>query len=121
MEIFRMSLVRARFGELLAPHFRIKYDPKKIFMVGMLSLLHIALEVSKEQLVQDMPIAEDIQESLLTKSGIYTGLLRFYENYEYANWDDVSAFTDEHRLDPQLVNDAYIEAVKWFNDLVSTG
>jgi len=120
MEIFRMSLIRARFGELLAPHFRIKYDPKKIFMVGMLSLLHVALEMSKEQLMQEMPVAEDIQESLLTKSGVYTGLLRFYENYEYANWDDVSIFTDENRLDAQLVNDTYIEAVKWFNDLITS-
>ncbi|MCL2719318.1 MAG: diguanylate cyclase [Lachnospiraceae bacterium] len=120
MEIFRMSLIRARFGELLAPYFRIKYDPKKIFMVGMLSLLHVALEMSKEQLMQEMPVAEDIQESLLTKSGVYTGLLRFYENYEYANWDDVSEFTDENRLDAQLVNDSYIEAVKWYNDLISS-
>ncbi|MCL2051509.1 MAG: diguanylate cyclase [Lachnospiraceae bacterium] len=118
MEIFRMSLIRARFGELLAPHFRIKYDSKKIFMVGMLSLLHIALEMSKEQLIQEMPVAEDIQESLLTKSGVYAGLLRFYENYEYANWDEVSEFTDENRLDSQLVNDTYIEAVKWYNDLI---
>ena len=120
MEIFRMSLIRARFGELLAPHFRIKYDPKKIFMVGMLSLLHVALEMSKEQLMQEMPVADDIQESLLTKSGVYAGLLRFYENYEYANWDDVSEFTDENRLDSQLVNDTYIEAVKWYNDLISS-
>ena len=121
MEIFRMSLIRARFGELLAPHFRLRHDPNNVFMVGMLSLLHVVLEVSKEKLMQDMPVAEDIRESILTKNGIYTGLLRFYENYEYANWDDVTAFTDEHRLSSQLVNDAYIEAVKWYNDLVSAG
>ena len=121
LEIFRMSLIRARFGELLAPHFRIKYEAKKIFMVGMLSLLHIALEISKEQLMQEMPITEDIQESLLTKSGIYAGLLRFYESYEYANWDEVSDFIDENRLNAQLVNDTYIEAVKWYNDLVNAG
>lgn len=121
MEIFRMSLIRARFGELLAPYFRIKYDPNKIFMVGMLSLLHVALEVSREQMIQDMPVADDIRESLLTKSGVYTGILRFYENYEYANWDDVTAFTEDNRLDSQLVNDKYIEAVKWYNDLVSAG
>ncbi|MDR2546397.1 MAG: diguanylate cyclase [Lachnospiraceae bacterium] len=118
VEIFRMSLIRARFGELLALNFRIKFDPKKIFMVGMLSLLHVVLEIPKEQLMKDMPVADDVRESLLTKSGIYAGLLKFYENYEYANWDDVSIFIEEHRLNAQHVNDTYIEAVKWYNDLI---
>ena len=118
LELVRMSLIRARFGELLAPHFRIKHNPEKIFMVGMLSLLHIALELSKAQMLEEIPMAEDIRDSLLTKNGVYSNLLHFYENYEYANWEDVSRFIEEHKLESQLVNDNYIAAVKWYNDLM---
>jgi len=120
LELVRMSLIRARFGELLAPGFRIKRNPQQVFMVGMLSLLHIALELSKEQLLEDIPVADDIRDSLLTRTGIYSDLLRFYENYEYANWEAVSHFVEENQLDPSLVNDAYIAAVKWYNDLINT-
>ncbi|MDR2599911.1 MAG: diguanylate cyclase [Oscillospiraceae bacterium] len=120
LELVRMSLVRARFGELLAPTFRIKRNPQHVFMVGMLSLLHIALEMSKEQLLEDIPIADEIAASLLTRTGVYSDLLRFYENYEYANWDAVSQFVDENYLDSSMVSDSYIAAVKWYNDLTAS-
>ena len=117
LELVRMSLIRARFGELLAPRFRIKRNPKQVFMVGLLSLLHIALEKSKEELLSEIPVSDDIRESLLTKNGVYSDLISFYEHYEYANWEDVTRFAEEHQMDPQLVNEAYIAAVKWYNDL----
>jgi len=120
LELVRMSLIRARFGELLAPGFRIKRNPQQVFMVGMLSLLHIALEMTKEQLLEDIPVAEEIRDSLLTRHGVYSDLLRFYENYEYANWEAVSQFVDENHLDASFVNDAYISSVKWYNELTSS-
>jgi EAL and modified HD-GYP domain-containing signal transduction protein len=120
MELVRMSLIRARFGELLAPHFYIKQDPKKVFMVGLLSLLHIAFEMSKAELLEEIPVSEEIRKSLLTNEGIYSSLLRFYENYEYANWNDITLFIDTNRLNSQVVNDAYIAATKWYNDLIES-
>ena len=118
LELVRMSLIRARFGELLAPHFRIKRDIKQVFLVGMLSLLHVALEMTKEQLIEEIAVADDIKDSLINKTGVYSDLLRFFEQYEYANWEAVSQFVEDNQLDPQFVNDAYISAVKWYNDLV---
>ena len=118
LELVRLSLIRARFAELLAPHFRINRNQQQMFMVGMLSLLHIALEKSKEQLLEEIPVAPDIRDSLLTKTGLYSDMLRFFENYEYANWDAVTQFVGEHNLSSTYVNDAYIASVKWYNDLV---
>jgi len=118
MELVRMSLIRARFGELLAPHFNVKQDPKKVFMVGLLSLLHVAFEMTKAELLEEIPVSEEIRQSLLTNEGIYSDLLRFYENYEYANWDDVTKFIELNKLNSQLVNDSYIAATKWYNDLI---
>ena len=119
LELVRMSLVRARFGELLAPHFRIKSNPQQVFMVGMLSLLHIAVEKTREQLLEEIPVADDIRDSLLTKTGIYSDLLRFFENYEYSNWELVSQFIEELQISASFVNDAYISSVRWCNDLES--
>jgi EAL and modified HD-GYP domain-containing signal transduction protein len=117
LELVRMSLIRARFGELLAPHFRIKRNPEQVFMVGMLSLLHIALEKTKEQMLEEIPVSDEIRESLLSKTGIHSDLLRFFEHFEYANWDEVSRFTSKEQLSSQFVNDSYISAVKWYNEL----
>ena len=118
LELVRMSLVRARFGELLAPLFRVKRDVKEVFLVGLLSLLHIALDMTTEKLFEEIAVAEGVRETLLTKRGPYSDLVRFYEHYEYANWDAVSQFVEENKIDPQDVNEAYIKAVKWYNDLI---
>jgi EAL and modified HD-GYP domain-containing signal transduction protein len=118
IELVRISLIRACFGEMLAPRFRIRRNPQKVFIVGMLSLLHIALDTTREDLMKDMPVEADIRESLLSKTGIYSDMLEFYENYEYANWEAVTQFVEHHQLDASYVNDAYIASVKWYNDLV---
>jgi EAL and modified HD-GYP domain-containing signal transduction protein len=118
IELIRLSLIRAYFGELLAPYFRIRRNPQKLFMIGMLSLLHIALDTSREELMADLPVEDDIRNSLLTKTGTYSDMISFYENYEYANWESVALFVETHQLDASYVNDAYIMSVKWYNDLV---
>ncbi|MCL2638851.1 MAG: diguanylate cyclase [Oscillospiraceae bacterium] len=117
MELVRMSLIRARFGELLSPHFHVKQDPKKIFITGLLSLLHIAFEMSKAELLEEIPVSEEIHDSLLKKDGVYSDLLQFFEDYEYANWDSVSVFLNENKISATLANDSYIAATKWYDDL----
>ncbi len=117
LELMRVSLIRARFGELLAPLLRPRRDDKHVFLTGMFSLLHIALEKTKEELLEEIPMADDIRESLLTRNGIYSDLLAFFAHYEYANWDEVARFSDLNRLDAQTVNQCYIDAVKWYNSL----
>ena len=120
LELVRMSLIRARFGELLVPAFQEQRNAQHVFMVGMLSLIHIALEKTKEQLLEEIPVSDEIRQSLLTKNGIYSDLLDFYEDYEYANWEAVSQFVEANQLSSIFVNDSYIEATKWYNDLIDT-
>ncbi|MDL2288539.1 diguanylate cyclase [Oscillospiraceae bacterium OttesenSCG-928-F05] len=119
LELVRLSLIRAKFGEQLAPMFIPRRSPRHVFLTGLFSLLHIALDVPKEELLNNIPLAEDIKESLLTKNGVYSDLLTFFSSYEYANWDEVSRYVSDNRLDSQAVNDAYIASVKWYNDLVN--
>ena len=119
-ELVRLSLIRARFGELLTSHTRVKRNPREVFMVGLISLLHLALETSREDFLKELPVADNIKESLLAKSGFYSDLIRFFEEYEYANWDEITRFVEENQLNPGIVNDSYIMAVKWYNDLAET-
>lgn len=117
LELVRLSLIRARFGEILAPYLKQKTDEKHVFLVGLLSLLHIALDKPQEELLNEMPIADDIRESLLTKHGRYSDLISFFSNYEYSNWDEITRFAEENALSSQFISDAYITAVKWYNSL----
>ncbi len=118
LELMRMSLIRARFAELLAPHFRPRRNPNTMFLIGMFSLLHIALNKSQEELFAEMPVSEDISSSLMSKNGIYSDIVPFFSHYEYANWDEVSHFAEEKHIETSLISEFYMSAVKWYNDLV---
>ena len=120
LELVRLSLIRARFGELLAPNFPIRRNNKHVFLVGLLSLLHVALDKPQEEVLSEMPLAEDIKESLLTKEGIHSDLVAFFKNFEYANWEEVNHFAQENNLTSQFINDAYMKAVKWCNELIES-
>ncbi len=117
LELVRLSLIRAQFAELLAPYFKPPLNAKHVFLLGMFSLLHIALEKTQEELFSEIPVVDSIRLSLLTTSGPYSDLVAFFSNYEYGNWDDVSHFASLHGLNDHIINDAYIAAVKWYNSL----
>lgn len=118
LELVRMSLIRAQFAELLCPHLIPPGNAKHAFLVGMFSLLHIALEKSKEELFDEIPVAAEIRLSLTTSTGPFSDMVAFFENYEYANWDDVARYAEKYRLRDSTINEAYISAVKWYNELI---
>jgi EAL and modified HD-GYP domain-containing signal transduction protein len=117
MELIRVSMIRAQFGENLCQAMTPKRDAKHVFLVGLLSLLDVALEQSKEEVFQEIPVADEIRDSLLTSTGPYSDLVKFYTDYEHANWEEVSAFAVANRLTDSQINNAYITSVKWYNDI----
>jgi EAL and modified HD-GYP domain-containing signal transduction protein len=118
-ELVRLSLIRARFGELMCKHMKPPRDSKKVFLLGMLSLLDVALDKSKEEVFKDISVASEIRESLLTESGPYSDLIKFFSDYEHARWGEVGAFTRKNRLLDTQVNSAFVESVKWYNAMAS--
>ncbi len=119
LELVRMSLIRARFGELLTPYMFPKRDPRHVFLVGMFSLVHIALEKSKEEALDEIAVGDDIRLSILGDNGPHSDLVRFLSDYEYSNWDDVTTFARANKLNDKLITDSYMSATKWYNSLTA--
>ena len=119
LELIRVSLIRARFGELLALNVKVeKYNSDHVFMVGMLSLLHVALDKTQEELFEEISVAEDIRQSLLGKTGKYSDLLVFFKNYEQCDWEEIAKFAKKHDFSTHVISESYIEATKWCNELM---
>ena len=118
IELVRLSLIRAHFGEQLASCFQPLKDARHVFMTGLLSLLHIALDKSQEELLAEIPVADEIRASLLGDDGPYSELLQFFQNYEYANWDEITKFSRKYGIRGEIINEAYLNSVKWSNALI---
>ncbi|MDL2327862.1 diguanylate cyclase [Ruminococcaceae bacterium OttesenSCG-928-A11] len=119
LELVRLSLIRAHFGQLLCKQMTPKRDARHVFLLGLFSLLHIALEKTQAELFDEIPVADEIKQSLLGGDGPYSDIAEFFSHYEYANWDEVTLFARANGLTDRAVSDAYIAAVKWYNDLAA--
>ena len=119
LEIVRLSLIRAQFGELLAPLMTPKLDSRHAFLVGMFSLLHIALEKTPKELLSEITVDYAVRDSLLGDGGPYSDMLRFFSSYEYSNWDEVTAFAEAHGLSSESIYQSYLAAVRWYNELAT--
>lgn len=118
-ELIRLSLIRAKFGEKIYEAISPKREDMYVFLLGLLSLLDVALDVSKEDIFKEIIVAEEIKISLLTTDGPHSDLVTFFSDYEYGNWDEVTEFLGKNNLTDDQANSAYIESVKWYNDLLS--
>ncbi len=87
-----LVLARARMMEILESK-RKNSDKKsceKAFTVGLLSLMDVVLCISKEEIFENLTLAQDIKNAILNKSGELGKLLKVVEFTENENFKDLS-------------------------------
>ena len=118
-ELSKMSLVRARFCELLAKARNSQIDTHEVFMSGLLSLLDVMMDKSFEEILGSLPISERIKTALIEKKGelsFYIGLVIDYENM---NWARIKLRVSKLNLTEQNIIDIFLEATQWANTILS--
>ncbi|MGD8109035.1 EAL and HDOD domain-containing protein [Vibrio sp. TRT 17S01] len=116
--LYSLSIQRARYCELLAKHFSSFLEPGSAFLTGMFSLLDSLLDQPFDQLVDSMPIAEDVKLALSNGEGRLGQILLLTQAYERADWDKVSEINSELELPEEMLSQAYDASVKWTAELL---
>ncbi len=120
LEILRLSLIRAQFGETLVSLMTPRRAPKYVFLCGMFSMLHIALDRSMAEMLEEINVAPEVRDSLLLSDGPFSDLLAFFVHYENGRWDNVTEFGERNGLTSEQISNTYLGAVRWFEDLVNS-
>lgn len=92
-EVLRMLLVRAHFLQNLAA--RIGLPPEEadeLYLVGIFSLLHIALGCSIRSLLKELPLTYEIKSTLTGGRTRYSDYLKIIEHIEKGEWEQVDRF-----------------------------
>ncbi len=107
-ELIRQSLIRARMSELLT-HAMPREAQDKAFTVGLFSLLDSLLGISMDQVLDQLPVDEILQDALTRHDGPYGRLLKTVINYEQGRWQQVG----EGMYETNNLAKSYLEAVQW--------
>ena len=115
-ELLRLSIIRAKFCEVLCHKFSLGNRKTELFLLGLFSLMDAMMDVPKEDVFLELPISEELKEALIKQTGIFSDCYKIMIAYERANWSLVAQIAVKYKLAEAEIATAYYEAVKWLNN-----
>ena len=116
-EITRMSLLRAKFAENVAPLFGKAVLSGELFLMGLFSVLDIILDKPMDEALDMVKVSKEIHDALVDRKGDFADVLNFITNYENASFTEASRQMVIHEIDDDKAYDAYVQALAWYRDM----
>jgi EAL and modified HD-GYP domain-containing signal transduction protein len=116
-ELTRMSLIRARFFELVAPFVGKGRHTETLYLLGMFSLMDTIMEMPMTEIFTQIRVDESVSAPLISRSGENYELLRLIELYEHGDFDAAAAQAEALSLPENRLAEAYMQAVQWTTQL----
>ena len=116
-EITRLSLLRAKFAENLAPVFSMAIKSSELFLMGLFSVLDVILDLPMEEALEVVKVSPAISDALVSGKGDLALILEFMKQYENANWQEVSRLMVIHKIEMDQVYNAYVDSLTWYRDI----
>jgi len=118
-ELIILSLIRARFAELLAPEVGLRERSSDLFLMGMFSMIDALMDKPLQEIIDEIPVADDVKDALL---GNVNPLREIYDviiAYERGEWDVLAEKTARLDVPESEVSRLYITALQWVQQIFS--
>lgn len=118
-ELMRLSLLRAKFAENLAPVFGMAMRSQELFLTGLFSILDIILDCSMEEALSMVRVSGKLRAALLERTGSLAEVLHFIVKYESAEWQEVSRQLVLKNIEIPDVSHAWVSSLQWYAKLIA--
>jgi EAL and modified HD-GYP domain-containing signal transduction protein len=115
-ELINSAMARAKFCELAAKDISVPVDTSIAFLTGLLSLIDAILDEKLEDVLEKLPLAQEIKEPLLTKKGVMAELIQLLGFIEHAQWDKTAIVMKKLGINKEKVIKDYNEALAWADE-----
>jgi EAL and modified HD-GYP domain-containing signal transduction protein len=112
-ELFRASLIRGRFCELIGGRAglgRLEFD---LFLVGLLSSIDALLGRPLKELLNQLAISENVRDALAGRKGALRQVYTLIRAYEGADWDGVADTARTLGLERDRIVEDYMQSLRW--------
>ena len=116
-EITRVSLIRAKFAEQLAPAFELAARDSEVFLMGLFSVLDVILNMPMEEALKMVNVSKDISNALINQKGNFAPLLHFLLQYENGNWQEISRIMILDNITMDQIYNAYLHTIQWYGEI----
>ncbi|MFT6899636.1 MAG: EAL and modified HD-GYP domain-containing signal transduction protein [Paraglaciecola sp.] len=112
-ELANMSLVRAKFCELLSSARADPKNPPCGFLVGLFSLLDTLLDQTMQDLMAKLPLNEELVAALCGKENNLSDYLKLVCAFEHSRWDEIAQASVNLEVHQDVLFSIYQQAVIW--------
>ncbi|WP_100658647.1 EAL and HDOD domain-containing protein [Alteromonas flava] len=113
IELMHMSLVRAKFCELISLLLKERENPPTGFLTGLFSLIDTILDQSMQSLVEKLPLADNVKSALIGNENLLRACVNVARAFEVGNWPAVARFSKQYGIEQTVIHRFYNEAMKW--------
>ena len=111
------ALVRARFGELLAPI--VRHGESDLFLLGLLSMLEVMLEMPMSEILAKIPVDSETKMVLRGEPSELRPLYQLMLAHESGEWEAARSICDNLHIDADAVAASYWQAQEWAREVSS--
>lgn len=118
-EFLKRSFMRANFCNELMDHIQVAMPISKpeAYLMGTFSTLSYMIEAPLEDILEEIPIVDEIKEALLHKTGLCGTLYQLVLSYETADWAQITALAEELKIPNHLLTHIYFNCMERVNSL----
>ncbi len=116
--LYSLAIQRARVCELITSQIKSEYDPGQAFLTGMFSLLDSLLDQPLADILEEIPVDEDIKTALVERKGVLGFVLAMTIAYEKADWERSLKYSQALNVSEDQLSKAYSQATAWSQELL---
>lgn len=115
-ELIKTSFLRGEFSQSLAGYIsRLPISANEAYLLGMFSTLDLLMGVPMEEVLEPLPVSDEIKNALLTQEGRCGDLYNLVLKYDTANFKGAAPYADRLKVDFSLVGDVYLQSAEYVN------
>jgi EAL and modified HD-GYP domain-containing signal transduction protein len=113
VELLKLSLIRAKFCELIAEELGIEDEKNDYFLTGMFSLMDTFIGRPLSELIIELPLKVNIKKRLLNEDNHLRKVLELVKDYENGRWLDVKQGILRAELKQEKITEFYNKSINW--------
>ncbi len=115
-ELINSAMARAKFCEAMASEIKTPIDNSIAFLTGLLSLIDAIVDEDLASILDKLPLAQEIKDTLLTRKGTMATLIMLLEFIERAEWSKTTKAMQALGLERECVVKNYNKAIAWADE-----
>ncbi len=117
-EFIKLSFMRASFASELQHYMRGSSITKsEAYMLGMFSTLEYLIDSSMEDILSDIPLADELKNALIKGEGEGGQLLKLVICYEKADWENITTHAEQLGIPANMLTTIYFNCMESVNEI----